>query len=97
VGLALREDNLQATLEAWSSLRADIDAVRTAFAGRARELDRAPERDQARDVFDLVVAVRGLKTGGSCDWTHAAQLCRALEWPRCDRPALELLKARSRP
>jgi hypothetical protein len=93
VGLALREDNLKATPEAWSALSADADAARAAFAGPAH----APERDQARDVFDLVVAVRGLKSAGDSDWGQAERLCRALKWPRCDRPALEELKARSRP
>ena len=97
VGLALREDNLQATPEAWSTLGADVDAVRTLLAGPARPQGRAPERDQARDVLDLVVALRGLKNAGNSDWSQAERLCRALGWPRCDRPALELLKARSRP
>jgi hypothetical protein len=93
VGLALREDDLETTPAAWSALGADVDAVRSEFAGQTHE----PERDQAREVFDLVVAVRGLKTAGDSDWGRAEQLCRALKWPRCDRPALEELKARSRP
>ena len=93
VGFALREDNLKTTPEAWSALRADVDAVRSEFAGQTHE----PEREQARDVFDLVVAVRGLKSAGNSDWGQAELLCRALKWPRCDRPALEELKARSRP
>jgi hypothetical protein len=93
VGLALRQGDLQATPEAWSALGADVDTVRWQFSGGARD----PEREQARQVFDLVVAVRGLKSDGSTDWAEAEQLCRALEWPRCDRPALEELKSRSRP
>ena len=52
--------------------------------------------DQRR-VFDLVVAVRGLENEGQADWDKAEQLCRGLGWPRCDRPALEALKRRSRP
>ena len=70
-----------------------VDAVRAEFAGPTRE----PEREQARDVFDLLVAVRGLRSAGNSDWGQAEQLCRALKWPRCDRPALEELKASSRP
>jgi hypothetical protein len=93
VGFALWQDNLQTTPEAWSALSADVDVVRSEFAGQTHE----PERDQARDVFDLVVAVGGLKSAGNSDWNQAERLCRALKWPRCDRPALEELKARSRP
>ena len=93
VGSVLRQDNLKAAPEAWSALGADVDAVRSEFAGQTHE----PERDQAREVFDLMVAVRGLKSAGDSDWGRAEQLCRALKWPRCDRPALEELKVRSRP
>jgi hypothetical protein len=66
-------------------LRADIDAIRAAWTG------------QERDVLDLVVAVRGLARNGESDWDRAEQLCRGLKWPRCDRPALDELKRRSRP
>ena len=89
----MREDNLKTRPDAWSALSADVDAARSEFAGQTHE----PERDQARDVFDLVVAVRGMKNAGNSDWGQAEQLCRALKWPRCDRPALEELKVRSRP
>lgn len=85
MGFALREYGLEATPEAWATLAADADAVRAGFSG------------QERDVLDLVIAVRGLKGAGNSDWGQAEQLCRALKWPRCDRPALEELKARSRP
>lgn len=85
MGFALREDSLKATPEAWAALAADVDTVRSGFAG------------QERDVLDLVIAVRGLKSAGNSDWSEAEQLCRALKWPRCDHPALEALKARSRP
>jgi hypothetical protein len=97
VGFALREENLKATPEAWATLRVDVDAVRSGFAGPARDPERVQAREQARGVFDLVVAVRGLKSGGNSEWGQAEQLCRALKWPRCDRPALDELKARSRP
>jgi hypothetical protein len=66
-------------------LRGDIDAVRASWTG------------QERDVLDLVVAVRGLAHDGESDWALAEQLCRGLNWPRCDRPALEQLKRSSRP
>ena len=85
IGFALREDSLKATPAAWAALAADADSVRSGFAG------------QERDVLDLVIAVRGLKSAGDSEWSQAEQLCRALKWPRCDRPALEELKARSRP
>ena len=48
-------------------------------------------------VFDLVVALRGLESAGNTDWGRAEALCRGLRWPRCDRPALEEMKRRSRP
>jgi hypothetical protein len=49
----------------------------------------------SRDAFDLVVALQGLD-GGDADWSKAEQICRALRWPRCDRPALEEMQRRSR-
>ena len=85
VGYALREESPKATSEAWAALGTDVDAVRLELGA------------EARDVFDLVVAVRGLRSGGNPEWSKAEQLCRAIKWPRCDRPALEELKRRSRP
>jgi hypothetical protein len=85
MGFALRENDLKATPEAWAALAGDVDTVRTRFAG------------QERDVLDLVIAVRGLKSAGNSEWSQSERLCRALKWPRCDRSALEELKARSRP
>jgi len=84
VGLVLREDP-QAPPAAWAALGADVQAVRTSFASRERE------------VFDLVVAVRGMDNGGEADFRRAEQICRALSWPRCDRDALAKLKEQSRP
>jgi hypothetical protein len=81
LGYALQQDAPQVSPE----LRGDIDAVRAAWTG------------QERDVLDLVVAVRGLTHNGESDWALAEQLCRGLKWPRCDRPALDELKRRSRP
>ncbi|MFO7177180.1 MAG: hypothetical protein DIU78_000645 [Pseudomonadota bacterium] len=85
VGYALREEKVAASPEAWASLRNDVMIVRSAWN---------PEQ---LPIFDLVVAVRGLNRGGTPDWEEAERLCRALSWPRCDRPALEALKQRSRP
>jgi hypothetical protein len=81
LGYALQQGDGQVSPE----LRNDIDAVRASWKG------------QERDVLDLVVAVRGLARNGESDWERAEQLCRGLKWPRCDRPALEELKRRSRP
>lgn len=81
LGYALQQDDPQIGPE----LRGDVDAVRAAWTG------------QERDVLDLVVAARGLTRNGESDWVLAEQLCRGLKWPRCDRPALEELKRRSRP
>jgi len=84
VGFALREDPHAASPE-WSVLDADLQAV------------RAPLASPQRDVFDLVVAVRGMDNGGNSDWSRAEQICRRLAWPRCDRDALAQLKELSRP
>jgi hypothetical protein len=70
---------------AGASLRADVETV------------RAGVKPEDLAVFDLVVALRGLDTAGSTDWGRAEALCRALRWARCDRPALEEMKRRSRP
>jgi hypothetical protein len=84
VGLALREDP-QASPVAWPALDADLATVRSSLV--------SPERE----VFDLLVAVRGLDSGGRSDWSHAEQHCRSLGWPRCERAVLEQLKEHSRP
>jgi hypothetical protein len=85
VGFALRAESPHGTPEDWKQLRNDVDIVRGSW------------KPDDRDVFDLVVAVRGLRNGGSADYAEAERLCRALAWPRCDRDALERLKQRSRP
>lgn len=84
VGFVLREAP-QAPPAAWSALGADLQAVRSALASPQRE------------VFELVVAVRGLDNGGDSDWSRAEQVCRGLGWPLCDRAALTQLKEQSRP
>ena len=68
-----------------ASLRTDVEAV------------RAGVTPEDLGIFDLVVALRGLDGAGSTDWGRAEALCRGLRWPRCDRPALEEMKRRSRP
>jgi hypothetical protein len=85
VGVALRAEQPSANAAEWAALRADVAAV------------RAESQPALRGVFDLVVALRGLENAGNADFPRAEQLCRALSWPRCDRPALELLRQRSRP
>jgi len=85
VGFALREPQVVAKPEAWAHLRSDVEAV------------RAAANPDERGTFDLVVAVRGLESGGHPEWTKAEALCRGLGWQRCDRPALEELERRSRP
>lgn len=83
VGLALRDSNLALGAADRTALRADIDALRATWDGD-------------REAFDLVVALRGLRDG-EVDWALAEQRCKTLRWPRCDRPALEELRTRSRP
>lgn len=85
VGYALREERVSVSPEAWTALGEDVEVVRSTWN---------PEQ---LPIYDLVVAVRGLKHGGTPDWVEAERLCRQLSWPRCDRPALEALKQRSRP
>jgi hypothetical protein len=85
VGFALREQNPGASGADWARLGPDVDSVRATWSTGAPAL------------FDLVVALRGLRSGGNTDWARAEQSCRALNWRRCDRPALEELKRRSKP
>ena len=68
-----------------ASLRADVEAVRAGL------------KPEDLGVFDLVVALRGLESAAHTDWGRAEALCRGLRWPRCDRPALDEMKRRSRP
>lgn len=85
VGLALKSEHLPADALTSAALREDIATLRAGLS--------SPERE----VFDLVTAVRGLNHGGNLDMPAAQQSCRALKWPRCDEPALEVLRKRSRP
>lgn len=83
VGLALRDSNIALDATDRAGLRADIDALRATWDGE-------------REALDLVIALRALRDG-EVAWALAEQSCKALRWPRCDRPALEELRARSRP
>jgi hypothetical protein len=85
VGFVLRNQNPEASPASWSALRTDLDAVRASF------------EPSVRPVFDLVVAVRGLGSGGNPEWTQAGEVCRRLKWHRCAQSDLEELARRSRP
>jgi hypothetical protein len=74
-----------------------VAAISVVFLGaRARRLDdvRASFGPDQRGAFDVLVALGGV--GGDADWARAGELCRGLGWPRCDRPALEEMKASPR-
>jgi len=89
VGFALREPSTSKSesesSDAWAALARDVDQVRLGWTG--------PETA----TLDLVIAVRGLTSGGHPEWTRAEELCKALKWSRCDRSSLEELARRSRP
>lgn len=84
VGVALGEVRPELGAEDWRLLDADVAAVRAGYPGE-------------KEAFDLVLSLRGLASHGEIDWAGAERSCRALRWPRCDRPALEELRVRSRP
>jgi hypothetical protein len=85
VGFALRDQSTEGSPDDWATLRDDVETVRRGW--------KSPDRD----VLDLVVALRGLASGGRPEWDRAEGLCRALRWARCDRAALAELQNRSRP
>lgn len=85
VGFAMRERNLSAPPEDWRLLKADVEALRSTL------------KPELRSTFDLVVALRGLESGGSSDFVRAGEICKGLQWRRCERAALDVLKERSRP
>ena len=85
VGYALGAEGVSADAASWAALRDDIDVARATFP--------APQRQ----VFDLVVSLRGIENGGQPEWSRAEEQCRALHWARCDRPTLEELRTGSRP
>ncbi len=85
VGYALREPAPKASPGDWAALRDDVDTVRAAW------------KSEEPAAFDLVVALRGLYAGGNSDFARAAEICRALKWPHCDKRALDVMKERSKP
>lgn len=85
VGFAVQSDQLRGEASDWQRLKRDLEVVRAEWA------------PQTRGVLDLVIAVRGLENNQHPDWKRAEELCRGLGWPRCDQPALEELRLRSRP
>jgi hypothetical protein len=84
VGYALREGNRPLTADDSTVLGRDLVTVRVTWPGEV-------------EALNLVVALRGLENAGNTEWVRAEASCRALRWPRCDRPALEELRKRSRP
>jgi hypothetical protein len=85
IGFALQTKSPNATPEAWAALRADVEQV------------RATIKEEDRSVFDFVVALRGLSNDGNAEWVKAEELCRGLQWARCDRATLEAAKAKGIP
>lgn len=86
VGFALQAKHLRPSTSEWESLRRDVIAVDAAWSG------------QQRDVFAMIVALRGLGSFGAADWARAELICRrSLQWPRCDREALGELSRSARP
>lgn len=85
VGWVLEQGEPRGDAASWSELRGDLETVRASFG--------SPERE----VFDLVAALRGLGNGGQPDLARAGEICRSLKWPRCDEPALQAIRQRSRP
>jgi hypothetical protein len=73
--------------------------VASAAFGCGRSIDVGAVRGalppDSRQAFDLVVVLQRLEGGGETDWARGEQVCRALKWPRCDRPALEEMQRRS--
>jgi hypothetical protein len=85
VGWVLDKAEPHGDAASWALLRGDVETARSSFG--------TPERD----VFELVAALRGLANGGQPDLARAGEICRALKWPRCDEPALQAVRKRSRP
>jgi hypothetical protein len=86
VGFALRAKHLSPSNSEWDALGRDVIAVHGGLNG------------QQRDVFDMIVSLRGLGSSGTADWDRAELICRrVLQWPRCDRAALDELSRSARP
>ncbi|HTQ03612.1 MAG TPA: hypothetical protein VMI54_07135 [Polyangiaceae bacterium] len=85
VGLALRDGVTASDGASLALLKNDADGVSAGLG--------SPERD----AFELVAALRGLRSGGRPDYVAASQRCLALKLVRCDPRALELIQKRSAP
>jgi hypothetical protein len=81
IGAVLVVGALAAFVARWAVTRVDVGAVRASLPA------------DSRGAFDLLLALRP-PSGGDPDWGRAEQICRELSWPRCDRPALEILRKR---
>jgi len=84
IGSLIAVGVVAAVVARWAARRPDVAAVRAALPA------------ESRGPFDLLLALRPAR-GGAADWGRAERICRELAWPRCDRPALELLQQQSRP
>jgi hypothetical protein len=82
IGAVLALVALAVVVARWAATRVDVAAVRAALP------------PSSRGTFDLLLVLRPPR-GGDPDWGRAEQICRDLVWPRCDRPALELLRKRT--
>jgi hypothetical protein len=67
-----------------------ISAMRRANVGAVR----AALPETSRRAFDLLLALHP-PAGGDPDWGAAERICRDLWWPRCDRPALDVMRKHS--
>jgi len=85
VGAALGPKDMQASPSDWAALERDLDTVRRTFASAEP------------GALELVLALRGVTSGGNPDFARAEQVCRELKWRRCSRPALDVMQKRARP
>lgn len=85
VGVALGPKDMQASPSDWSALQGDLDTVRQTFSSAEPA------------ALELVLALRGVASGGNPDLSRAEQLCQELKWRRCSRPALDVMQKRARP
>jgi len=67
----------------WSLLERDLTLVRPTFTGSSAQ------------VFELVVALRGLSKRGVADFERAEQACHAAGFARCERRSLEEMRAQT--
>jgi len=85
LGYALEAEQLSGDDRDWAALEKDAQAA------------LAATEDRLRLPLEIVIALRGLENRGQPQWERARQLCGQLQWPRCDREALQSIQKRSRP